>query len=559
MAHKNLWWQDGAVYQIYPRSFFDSNGDGNGDLRGIEQKIDYIKNLGVDAIWCCPCFKSPQVDNGYDVADYRDIDPIYGTLEDWKSLVKAAHERGLKFIMDLVVNHTSDQHEWFKNARSSRENPYHDYYIFRDAGDGKEPCNWRAVFGGSVWEYNEATDEYYLHLFSKEQPDLNWNNENVVREIHDVVRYWCRLGVDGFRLDTFNNIDKDLTFPHVEPLPGSKYGRGTRYCVNRPGVDLAIRRLRKDVLDEYGATTVAEVSCVEKEVAKRYSDPACGEFDAIYFFDGLNFDQEPENKFMPKPRDLAAFKKALNEQQQDLFGCGWQALFIDNHDQARGVSRFGDDKRYPAESAKALANAMYFLRGTPYIFQGDEIGMTNLLFDQIEDFRDVEVRNAYREHVVEQGEDEQKWLGLFRERSRDNGRSPMQWDSGMNAGFSEGTPWMPVNKNYAAINVERQEGTPGSVLEFYKKLLAVRKQYPVVFEGRTEFIDMEDPVIFAYKRVLEGEVLLSVGNFSGEKASFILPDGLDIGKGRIILSDTVTCLSGKMILEPYECFTAVFR
>lgn len=367
------------------------------------------------------------------------------------------------------------------------------------------------------------------------------------------------IGVNyGFRLDTFNNIDKDLTFPDVEPFPGSEFGSGTKYCVNRPGVDVAIKRLRREVLDKYGVTTVAEISCVEKEVAQRYSSPDTGEFDAIYYFDGLNFDQEPESKFMPKPFRLVDLKKALNEQQQNLFGCGWQALFIDNHDQARAVSRFGNDREFRVKSAKAIANAMYFLRGTPYIFQGDELGMTNLLFDSIEDFRDVEVLHAYQEHVIEKGEDEQYWLSIFRQRARDNGRSPMQWDNGNNAGFSEGIPWMPVNSNYEEINVKQQESEEHSILNFYRRLLTVRKRYDAVYEGTIEFLELENPSLFAYKRVGKEETLLSVGNFSEQDLVFELPEELDIRKGKIILSNTRIRLASKMVLAAYECFTAVF-
>ena len=549
------WWKNASVYQIYPKSFYDSNGDGYGDLEGIRQKLPYIKSLGVDVIWICPYFKSPQADNGYDISDYYTVDSIFGTNEDLRRLVDDCHNMGLKFVMDLVANHTSDEHEWFKKALAGDEH-YMNYYYFRDPKEGEEPCNWRSVVGGSAWEYVPGLNKYYLHTFHKKQPDLNWNNKETVDNIIKIMKDWAEFGVDGFRLDAINYLDKDLTFPDVEPMPGSKYGFGTEFYANRPKVNDHFARLNKEVFAPYNMMTVAEVAYIEPQVAREYCGIHRPELDMLYIFDLLNFDQEGYDKFKPLPFDVKAFKQAIFHWQDVVKDFGHLALFFSNHDQARSVSRFGcDSEEYHDLSCKMQGNAMYMLKGTPYIYQGEEIGMTNLDYTDVKDFHDVEVLATYEENVVKNGEPAEKWLKLFNSRSRDCGRSPMQWDGSKNGGFSLGTPWQKTNGNYKSINVRVQENDENSPLNFYKELLRVRKNLKSVQKGIVVPFDIESENTMCYARTFEDETVISVNNFKCVECKVELPQG----KFKVLLTNygDVKEIEKEITLRPYECITAI--
>ena len=549
------WWQDAAVYQIYPKSFYDSNGDGYGDIEGIRQKLPYIKNLGVDVIWVCPFFKSPQADNGYDISDYFSVDERFGTMEDLRRLIDDCHAMGLKFVLDLVANHTSDEHPWFKKALSGDEK-YMNYYYFKDPVDGHEPSNWASVFGGSAWEYVPRLDKYYLHLFHKKQPDLNWENKEVVDRVINIMQHWAQYGVDGFRLDAINYLYKEPDFPDVEPMPGSKYGFANQHYANKPKVNEHFARLNREVFAPYNMMTVAEVAYIEPETAREYCGKHQPELDMLYIFDLLNFDQDGFDKFSPLPFDVKAFKQTIFHWQKEMSEIGRLALFFSNHDQARSVSRFGDDSdQYRDLLAKMQGNAMYMLKGTPYIYQGEELGMTNLSYEKIEDFCDVEVMNTWQEKVIEGGEPAEKWLALFNSRSRDCGRSPMQWTEEANAGFTAGTPWQKVNSNYPKINAAAQEKDEKSTLNFYRKLLRVRKALKSVQQGSVTPFDMESENTFCYAREYEGETVISVNNFKNVTCRVKLPRG----SFRVLLSNygDVAKLRDTVTLRPFECLTAI--
>lgn len=552
------WWQDAVVYQIYPRSFCDSNGDGVGDLAGITSKLDYIASLGVDVIWSCPFFVSPWADGGYDVADYRAIDPAFGTMADFEKMIEEIHARGMKFMMDFVGNHTSDEHYWFQEALKDKNSPYHDYYIFRPGKNGAEPSNWASIFGGSAWEYVPHLDEYYLHLFAKKQPDLNWENPAVVQEVIDILRFWADKGVDGYRLDAINYLYKDPDFPDVEPMPGSKYGFATEHYANKPRVNEHFKTLHNAVFGPRGLTTVAEVAYLDEQVAREYADPAREELDALYPFDLLNVDQDGYDKFSPRPLDLPQLKAALAHWQRVMQDHGWLALFLGNHDQPRAVSRFGDEGEFWARSAKALASAMYFLQGTPYLYQGEELGMTNPHYTSLSQFKDVEALNALEEGLA-RGESEARWLQLLNDRSRDGGRAPFSWNDGPSAGFTSGEPWMDPCSNADRINAAAEESDPDSVLNFYRQLIRVRKGRPAVIFGKTEFLVPEDPDLLAYTRTVENEQLLSVANLSGNTRRFALPQGFD--KAELLLSNCGTPVfeTGEAVLRPWESLVLLAR
>ena len=552
------WWQDAVVYQIYPRSFCDSNGDGIGDLAGITSKLDYIASLGVDVVWSCPFFVSPWADGGYDVADYRRIDPAFGTMADFEAMIEGIHARGMKFMMDFVGNHTSDEHPWFKAALQDKNSPYHDYYIFRPGKNGAEPSNWASIFGGSAWEYVPHLDEYYLHLFAKKQPDLNWENPAVVQEVIDILRFWADKGVDGYRLDAINYLCKEPDFPDVAPMPGSRYGFATEHYANKPKVNEHFRTLHDAVFAPRGLTTVAEVAYLDEKVAREYADPSRKELDALYPFDLLNVDQDGYDKFSPRPLDLAQLKGALAHWQQVMQDHGWLALFLGNHDQPRAVSRFGDEGEFWARSAKMLANAMYFLQGTPYLYQGEELGMTNPHYSSLSQFRDVEALNALDEGLA-RGESEAHWLELLNSRSRDGGRAPFSWNSGVNAGFTEGKPWMDCCTNADRINAAAEEEDPDSVLNFYRRLIKARKGRPSVLFGKTEFLLPEDPDLMVYTRTDEEEKLISANNFSAHVREFTLPS--DFAGAELLLSNcgNPQIENGVVTLRPWEGFTLLSR
>ena len=514
MSVKNQWWKKSVVYQIYPRSFMDSNGDGIGDINGIVEKLDYLKELGVDVLWLSPVYKSPNDDNGYDISDYQDIMDDFGTMSDFDRMLQEAHKRGLKIMMDLVVNHTSDEHPWFVESRKSKDNPYRDYYIWKDPVNGKEPNNWGACFGGSVWEFDEHTGMYYLHLFSKKQPDLNWENEEVRHKIYDMMNWWCEKGIDGFRMDVISLLSKVQTFPDGE-CKGGLYGDSDPYICSGPRIHEFLREMNKEVLSKYDLITVGETAGVTIEQAKKYANLDGSELNMVFQFEHAFLANGPYGKWTDNPVPLLELKQVMSKWQTALEGKAWNSLYWDNHDQPRAVSRYGNDSSEFREiSAKMLATCLHMMQGTPYIYQGEELGMTNIYFDSIDDYKDIECIDNYRE-LTESGliskEDMIRYLGL---RGRDNARTPMQWSDSPNAGFTVGTPWIKVNPNYKEINAESQISDKSSVFHYYKKLIQLRKEYDIIIDGHYNLLLPEDERIFAYERILGGQKLLVICNFT---------------------------------------------
>lgn len=501
MAERNKWWKHAVIYQIYPRSFQDSNGDGIGDLQGIIRRLDYLADLGIDAIWLSPVCKSPQDDNGYDISDYQDIDPMFGSLDDMERLIAEAKKRNIRIIMDLVLNHSSDEHRWFLEAKKSRENPYHDYYVWRDGEEGTPPNDMRASFGGSAWEWVPEVQQYYFHQFSVKQPDLNWENPKLRREIYDMILWWMDKGVGGFRLDVIDQIAKE---PDLQ-ITG-----------NGPRLHEFIRELSKETFQKGDLITVGEAWGANTERAKLYSNPDGSEFSMVFQFEHIMLDQqEGKEKWDLAPLPFRKLKEILNRWQCELHGCGWNSLFWDNHDLPRIVSRWGDDGRYRVESAKMFAILLHGMQGTPYIYQGEELGMTNVKFD-FADYRDIETVNMHRERL-EKGYTEEEIMKSIYAKSRDNARTPMQWDDTENAGFTTGTPWIRLNPNYTEINAASQVNDPDSVFSCYRTLVALRKKYPVFADGRFEMLLPDDEDIFAYTRENESEKLLVICNFHGKE------------------------------------------
>ena len=502
------WWQQAVVYQIYPRSFQDSNGDGIGDIQGIISRLDYLKELGIDAIWLSPVYRSPQDDNGYDISDYQDIDPMFGSLSDMEELIAEAKERGIRIIMDLVLNHTSDEHRWFQEEKKSRDNPYHDYYVWRDGVEGELPNDMEAAFGGPAWEWVPELQQYYFHQFSVKQPDLNWENEKVRREIYDMILWWMDKGVGGFRLDVIDQIAK-------EP--------DRRITANGPRLHEFIREMSRETFQKGDLITVGEAWGADPERAKLYSNPDGSEFSMVFQFEHIGLDQqEGKTKWDLAPLSLVKLKETLAKWQVELGGKGWNSLFWDNHDLPRIVSRWGDDGKYRTRSAKMLACVLHGMQGTPYIFQGEELGMTNVRFQDISHYRDIETLHLYEERL-EAGYDRDDVMASIYAKSRDNARTPMQWDDSRCAGFTAGEPWIEVNPNYREINAAAQMADPDSVFRFYQKLVALRKEYPVFVDGRFELLFPEDEKIFAYTRTSGDTRLLVLANFSGEDAVCDLP------------------------------------
>ncbi|GAW29438.1 alpha-glucosidase [Carboxydocella sp. ULO1] len=526
---KKAWWKEAVVYQIYPRSFMDSNGDGIGDLRGIISKLDYLQELGVNVIWLCPVYKSPNDDNGYDISDYRDIMTEFGTLADWEELLAEVHKRGMKLIMDLVVNHTSDEHPWFIESRKSRDNPYRDYYIWRPGKDGREPNNWRSFFSGSAWEYDETTGEYYLHLFSRKQPDLNWENPRLRAEIYEMMKWWLDKGIDGFRMDVINAISKVPGLPDAPKRSDDPYQWGTEYFINGPRIHEFLQEMKREVLDHYDIMTVGETPFVTPEDAIKYTHEETGTLNMVFQFQHMDVDMAPNStkgKWELYPWKLTDLKKIITTWQKELEGKGWNSIYLENHDQPRSVSRFADDGEYRVPSAKMLATFLLTLQGTPYIYQGQEIGMTNVKFDSIEDYRDIETLNMYREELAK-GSKPEEILPLIHAKGRDNSRTPMQWDASANAGFTSGQPWIKVNPNYREINVEQALQDPDSVFHYYKRLIRLRKEMPVFVYGTYDLLLPEDEQIYAYTRTMGEEKLLVVLNFSAATPLFTMPAELE--------------------------------
>jgi len=547
------WWKESVVYQIYPKSFKDSNGDGVGDIRGIIQKLDYLKELGVNVLWISPMLESPQDDNGYDISDYRRIYKEYGNMEDYEELLSEAHKRDIRILMDLVVNHTSDEHNWFIESRKSKDNPYRDYYIWKDPVNGKEPNNWGGAFGGSAWEYDPQTQMYYLHLFSKKQPDLNWENEKVRQEVYDMMTFWCEKGIDGFRMDVISMISKDQTFPDGE-MNNSLYGDFGPYCVHGPRVHEFLQEMNREVLSRYDIMTVGETSGVTIEEAQKYAGEAGKELNMVFQFEHVDNGSGDYGKWTTEKYDFKEFKRIMIKWQEELQGKAWNSLFLGNHDQPRSVSRFGNDNpAYRETSAKMLATCLHMMQGTPYVYQGEELGMTNVYFDKLEDYRDIESINFFTE-LTEAGlmtpEYMMKCLML---RSRDNARTPMQWDDSEQAGFTDGESWIKVNPNYKEINAAQQLEDPNSIFYYYQKLIRLRKEKDIIVYGGFEPLYRDDEQIFAYIRRQEQEKLLTVCNFSDKNAEMEIPEEFK-GAECLITNLDRTVFEGRIVLKPYEAF-----
>lgn len=520
------WWKEAVVYQVYPRSFQDSNGDGIGDLKGITSRLDYLKGLGIDVVWLSPVYESPNDDNGYDISNYRDIMKVFGTMEDFDEMLTEMHKRGIRLVMDLVANHSSDEHPWFIESRKSKDNPYRDYYIWRPGKDGREPNNWVSFFSGSVWKYDEATDEYFLHLFTKKQPDLNWENPKVRDEIYDLMTFWLDKGIDGFRMDVINAISKVEGLPDAPNPNNEKYVWAGEFFNNGPKVHDYLQEMNQRVLSKYDVMTVGETGGVSTEDALRYAGEDRGELNMIFHFDHMSVDSGPSGKWEVVPWELADLKTIMSHWQTALYNKAWNSLYLNNHDQPRSVSRFGDDANYRIQSAKMLATFIHMQQGTPYVYQGEEIGMTNVKFERIEDYQDVEIHNLWKDKVVENGANPDELMQAIYVKGRDNARTPMQWDDSKNAGFTTGTPWIKMNPNYTEINVKESLADENSVYHYYKKLISLRHKHDVMVYGKYELILEDHPEIYAFTRTLEDEVWLVVCNFFGNTPVFELPSAL---------------------------------
>lgn len=547
------WWKNAVVYQIYPRSFMDSNHDGIGDLKGITMKLDYLKELGVDVIWLSPIYKSPNCDNGYDISDYQDIMDDFGTMEDFDEMLMEAHKRGIRIMTDLVVNHTSDEHFWFKESAGSKDNPYSDYYIWRDEKDGKEPTNWEACFGGSAWEYCEARGQYYLHSFAIKQPDLNWDNPKVRSEVFEMMNWWCKKGIDGFRMDVISMISKPEEFKDGEVRPGHKYAEIGPIITHGPHEHEYLKEMNREVLSKYPFITVGETACVTVEEAKKYAGFDTDELNMVFQFEHMDLDFGDYGKWNDRPPRLTQIKEVLSKWQTELYGKAWNSLYWDNHDQPRVVSRFGDDGKYRVESAKMLATCLHMMQGTPYIYQGEELGMTNAGFTSIDQYRDIESINAYHEMVDGGIYDEDYVMSCLRYKSRDNARTPMQWNAGTNAGFSDGDPWIGVNPNYREINAENALKDKNSIFYYYRDLIRLRKEYEIITEGRYELLLPDSEELYVYTRTYGDQKLLTVCNFTGEEQLYEIPEGFEGGRC-LIANYKRDMLQGNVLLKPYEAF-----
>nr|WP_286457906.1 alpha-glucosidase [Paenibacillus sp. CC-CFT742] len=551
-----VWWKESVVYQIYPISFKDSDGDGHGDLQGIYEKLDYLTDLGIDVIWICPIYESPGHDNGYDISDYYAIMRKFGTMEDFDRLLAAAHSRGLKIMMDLVLNHTSDEHAWFAESRSSKVNPKRDYYIWRSGKNGQVPNNWESYFGGSVWKHDPETNEYYLHLYSEHQPDLNWNNPQMAEEMYEMVHWWLQKGVDGFRFDAVAHIAKAEGLPSAHNPDNQPVVPAYQLFSNLEQVHSILNKLNDMILKPYGPMTVGETSGLGPEQALAYVGTDRNELNMVFQFEHMFVDAKSSGigKWNYKEWKLTELKEIMSRWQTVLHGRGWNANYMGNHDQPRPVSRFGDDGRYRVRSAQMLATWMLTLEGTPYIYQGEEIGMTNVAFPNIEQYRDIETMNYYR-HYIAQGRDKNDIMKAIWLKSRDNARTPMQWDDTKHAGFTEGEPWIQVNDNYTEINVASAENDPGSVLHYYRKLIALRKKSKVLIYGEYELLLPDDPDIYAYTRTLDDEKMLIILNFRGHEPEMQWPEGWTEERAKLVISNVKRRYStdeGTILLQPYE-------
>jgi oligo-1,6-glucosidase len=551
------WWKESVVYQIYPRSFRDSDGDGIGDLRGIIEKLDYLEMLGISVVWLSPVYESPNDDNGYDISDYQAIMDEFGTMADWDELLAGLHQRGIKLLMDLVVNHTSDEHHWFVESRKSKDNPYRDYYVWRPGRDGAEPNNWASFFGGSAWEYDATTDEYYLHLFSRKQPDLNWENPAVRKAIFDMMTWWLDKGIDGFRMDVINLISKVPELPDATPINDRRYQFGAQHFVQGPRLLEYLGEMKREVLSKYDVLTVGEAVMATTEHAIDITNEETGQLNMLFHFEHMGIDSDPggTSKWDYQPWLLDDLKRIMTRWQKELEHKGWNSFYFSNHDQPRSVSRFGNDGVYRVESAKLLGTFLHMLHGTPYVYQGEEIGMTNVRFPTIDDYRDIETLNAYRELVEERGLEPDAAMQMIYRKSRDNARTPMQWDRSSNAGFTTGTPWIEVNPNYTTINVEAALTDPDSVFHYYRALIALRKAYPIIVHGIYDLIEDTDERVYAFTRTGENEHLLVILNWSADTPRFTVPADLRFEHKDVLISnyevDPLESLE-VVALRPYE-------
>ena len=542
------WWKEAVAYQVYPRSFNDSNNDGIGDLPGMVEKLDYLKDLGIDVIWLSPMYKSPNDDNGYDISDYQDIMEEFGTMEDFNHLLSETHKRGMKLILDLVVNHTSDEHPWFIESRSSKDNPKRDWYIWADPkSDGSEPNNWESIFNGSTWEYDDTTKQYYFHLFSKKQPDLNWSNPDVREAVFKMMNWWFEKGIDGFRVDAITHIKKTFEAGDLPVPKGKQYAPAFDVDMNQPGIQDWLQEMKDKSLSHYDIMTVGEANGVNPDNAKEWVGEKEGKFNMIFQFEHLGLWSTGDSKF-----DVLSYKNVLNRWQKQLEGIGWNALFIENHDQPRRVSTWGDDTKYWFESATSHAVVYFLQQGTPFIYQGQEIGMTNYPFESIETFNDVAVKTEYQ-IVKSQGGDVNQLLDKYKMENRDNSRTPMQWTNEVNGGFTEGTPWFPVNPNYKTINVAQQSEDSDSVLNFYKRLIKLKKSDDIYTYGEFNLIDDENENIFAYTRKLNNKTVLVAGNLTDHVASLNLP--FEVEASQIKLHNYKNDLDINN-MKPFEAFVA---
>ncbi|WP_252232558.1 alpha-glucosidase [Clostridium sp. ZBS15] len=547
---KKNWWKEAIGYQIYPRSFKDSNGDGIGDLRGIISKLDYLKDLGIDVIWICPMYKSPNDDNGYDISDYQDIMEDFGTMSDFDELLTEVHKKGMKLIIDLVINHTSDEHKWFIESKSSKDSPKRDWYVWKEGKDGAEPNNWESIFKGSAWEYDENTEEYFLHLFSKRQPDLNWENPDVRNELYKMVNWWLDKGIDGFRVDAISHIKKDQTFEDIKSQGNERYVSSFEKHMNFPGIHRFLAELADKTFENYDIMTVGEANGVDSEEAELWVGEEDGKFNMVFQFEHLDlWDYDSDSKL-----SVVGLKKALTKWQNNLNGVGWNALFIENHDIPRVVSTWGNDKNYRVECAKALGLMYFMQQGTPFIYQGQELGMTNVKFENINKYNDIKSVNIFNERV-ESGISEEEALKEIWAISRDNSRTPMQWDNSENAGFSNNKPWIDINSNYKEINVEAQLRDSNSVLNFYKKMIHTKKNSETLSYGEYKLILDEDENIYSYIRILGDKKYMIICNLSDNENLYkyeketLKFENLILSNYEVDKHDEISSIN----LKPWEC------
>ncbi|WP_413568287.1 glycoside hydrolase family 13 protein [Bdellovibrio sp. HCB117] len=554
MAPSKKWWKESVVYQVYPRSFMDSNGDGMGDLKGVISKLDYLKELGIDVIWMSPMYKSPQDDNGYDISDYQDIHFEFGTMQDFDTLLKEVHNRGMKLLIDLVINHTSDEHPWFIESRSSKDNPKRDWYIWRDGKNGKEPNNWESIFGGSAWKYDELTNQYFMHIFSAKQPDLNWENLRMRQEVFKMIRWWLDKGIDGFRVDAISHAKKEEGLADMPNPQGLEYVPSYDKHMNVKGIQEYLTDLCKNTFSHYDIMTIAEANGVSAENADEWVGESQKKFNMVIQFEHVGlWDPNPEKRI-----DLLKVKEVFGRWQRELDNKGWNALFVENHDVPRIISKWGDAKNYWRESATSIASMYFLMQGTPLIYQGQEIGMTNTIFNGPEDFNDVSAKNHFTIRR-KQGASDAEITRELANASRDNARTPMQWSAEANAGFTTGKPWLKVNPNYKEINVENQRKDSNSIFSFYKKLIQLRREHQVFIYGSYKLVMEKDPQVYAYVRTLEGAKMLVISNISDKPAKFKEPGIAVNSKDMLLANYEVTEHSHveQIDLRPYE--TRVYK